>query len=382
MPFNVSYQLSVGQWSVNSADDARTEFLALETLLAMNAPDDVCRVTLYAPPAPQPGLLEQAVGAAANALGFGGGETEAKAFSVQVRGNDIKHGDALTLELTCGNRSGKIITGEVQLVESSLDVLRLVGRTGSQKLANTRLNQTYENQSLNQIVRNLAQQAGVDTGQVENGRTYAYLVIHDAKTLWQHICELAQRDGFDVYFDEENRLSVQKFSKTSPEHTFYYGIDLLDLRLTNHDPTTAHVRVSGESPASNQGTTTWHWLVKDPSSFQSDAGDGDKLLALQDGALRTKDAAETLAKVKLGIIKDQSSKGKLKLVGYPQVRLGDAIEIKNAPKPELNGLFKVTSIRHVVSKQTGFVTYVGFTGSGGAQEAGDLLGQLAGELGL
>jgi len=96
--------------------------------------------------------------------------------------------------------------------------------------------------------------------------------------------------------------------------------------------------------------------------------------------VRTKDAAKLLATSSLGAIKDQATRGRLKLLGAPQVTPGDAIEIKNAPKPELNGLFKVTSIRHVLNKRDGYLTFIGFSGQGGAQAAGGLLGGLAGNL--
>jgi hypothetical protein len=83
----------------------------------------------------------------------------------------------------------------------------------------------------------------------------------------------------------------------------------------------------------------------------------------------------------LGAIKDQATGGRLKLLGNPTVKLGDAIEIKGSPKPELNGLFKVVSVRHRYSKQEGFITIVDFTGQGGSKSAEGLLGQALGQLG-
>jgi hypothetical protein len=109
-------------------------------------------------------------------------------------------------------------------------------------------------------------------------------------------------------------------------------------------------------------------------------GQGVQTLAIQDGAVRTKDAADTAAAARLGAITDQAARGRLTLLGRPTLKLGDAIDIKNVPKTELNGLFKVTSVRHVYTKRAGFLTYVGFSGQGGAAKAGDLLGQLGGAL--
>jgi hypothetical protein len=380
----ISYNISIGSWSVNSAEDPRTELAELETQMSLNSPNDSCRISVYAPPAPQPSLLEQAIGAATSALGFGGsgGEKE-KAFSVQIRGNDIKQGDPVTIELTAGEKSVQVMAAEVQQIQSSLGQTEIVGVTGLQKLAQARLNQGYENQSLSQIVQDIAGQVGVSTGEIETGNTYPYLAIHDGKSLLTHIVELAKREGLDVYCDPDNQLTVKKFTKTSADHTFYYGIDLLDLHLFNHPPTSDQVQVSGESPSSNQGTETWHWLVKDPTSCQGKAGKGSKSLSLQDGAIRTKDTADSFAKAKVNALKNQATGGQLKILGNPTVKLGDAIEIKEAPKPELNGLFKVASVRHIFNKRDGYLTVIGFIGQGDAEEkSGDLLGQLAGALGL
>ncbi len=181
-----------------------------------------------------------------------------------------------------------------------------------------------------------------------------------------------------MYFDTSNQLTVTAFQKTSADHTFYYGIDVLDLELETIDAPVTQVVTYGESPASNQGSDTWHWLAKDISPFQGSAGSGSKLLTLDDRVIRTKDAADKFAASRLGTIKDHSSVGRLKLMGNPQVSLGDAFEIKSAKQPELNGLFKVTSVQHVFSKSRGYLTFVGFSGQGGAQQAAGQLGQLAG----
>ncbi len=375
----IHYKLSIGEWTVNSQDDPRTEFIAVELNHSIDSSGDSCRISVYAPPAPQPGLLDQAVGAAAGALGLGG-EGGEESFSVQVRGNAIKHGDQITVELTSGDRSGKVMTAGVQSIESSFGQTKIAGATGKLKLANTCVNQVYENQSLDQIVKDLANQAGVDTGQIETGSSYSYFVAHESKNLLGLIRELAMRDGLDMYFDADNKLTLKKFDKSSADHTFFYGIDILDLQLLNHQAGSDHILVYGESPASNQGSDTWSWLAKDLSSFRGEVGQGSRTIAIHDGAVRTKDAAKLLATSSLGAIKDQATRGRLKLLGAPQVTPGDAIEIKNAPKPELNGLFKVTSIRHVLNKRDGYLTFIGFSGQGGAQAAGGLLGGLAGNL--
>jgi hypothetical protein len=187
----------------------------------------------------------------------------------------------------------------------------------------------------------------------------------------------------DLYFDADNKLTLKKFEKTSADHTLYYGIDILDLRLMNTQASGDHLLVYGESPSSNQGSDTWHWFAKDLSSFRGELGQGVKTFAMQDSALKTKDAADSLATSSSGALKDQATQGMLKVLGNPALKLGDAIEIKNVPKPELNGLFKITSVRHVFNKRDGYSTWIDFSGQGGAAAAGGgLAGQLAGAIGL
>ena len=386
----VGYKASIGSWSIDSKADARTELTRIDVCHSMNSAGDAARLFIYAPPPKKKGLLDEAVGAAtdmaAGALGLGGGGAKSKAFAIKVRGNDVKHGDQLTIELTSGNRSGKVATLDVRAMRSSLGQTDIDAATGKRALANARVNQVYENQSLGQIVKDLAGQAKVATSTIDSGSTYPYIVVHESRSVFAHILDLARREGLDVYFDEENKLTVTKFSKTSADHIFNYGIDLLDITTLNHEPPSDHVLVYGESASSNQGSNTWHWLAKDLKPFRGELGSGAKIAALGDRALRTKDAADSQAKAKLGAIKDNATSGRLVILGNPMVKLGQAIEIKSAPPPELNGLFKVTSVRHRYGKQEGFLTTLGFTGQGGAKEAEGMLGQalgaLAGAVGL
>src|SRR5262249_857500 len=151
-----------------------TELVELETYASMDSPVNGCRIALYAPPAPQPNLLEQAAGAAASAIGLGGGGDADTGFSIQVRGQKVKFADKITIELTTDDASGTVMTADVQSVRSSFGLTEITGTTGMQKLASTRINQIYSSQTSNQIAGDLANQAGADTGTIDAGSTYPY----------------------------------------------------------------------------------------------------------------------------------------------------------------------------------------------------------------
>jgi hypothetical protein len=380
----VGYKLTIGGWSVDSSADPRTELVALDVFSSMATPADYVRVVVHNPPASAPDLLGQAMAAAASAvggaLGFGGGQAAPASFSTQVRGEKVEPGAPLAVSLTAGSRSGKVASATVQAIDVIDGSTAIVGRSGLQMLTETRLNQVYENQTQKQIVQDLASQAGVATGEIETGDRYPCFLADESRSL-ERICrELALREGCDLYVDAEGKLNVRKFTKTSPDHTFHYGIDVLELRAQKHQPTHDKVVVYGESPASRTGAQKWHWLVKDLSPFAGTAGDGKRVAALADGALRSKAAADRLAIARKGATTDLATSGRLRLLGNPTVKLGDAIEIKGVPDPALNGLFKVVALRQSLTKDAGYATWVGFTGQGGAAAAEGLLGGLAGAI--
>lgn len=378
----VSYKISIAGWTVDSSSDARTELVALETFTALNSPANTCRVSVYAMPGAAAAGAEGLSAAAATASGLAGGAA-GSSVSAQVRGQNVKHADAMTIDLTAGDVSARVMTAEVQAIHLSLGVLTVVGRTGMQRLAGARVNQVYENQSVGPIVRDLAQQAGVQVGQVDDGGTHPYVVAHESKSVLGTIKTLAAREGMDVYFDSDNKLSVRRLDRPGTAYTFRYGIDILDVWLASTQPPVDRVLVHGESPASQRGMDTWHWLARDLGPFRGQSGQGAWTLAVHEGAARTRDAATTAASARLGAIRDTSTVGQLIVLGHPRVKLGDAITIADSPPSGLNGDFKVQAVRHVFNKRTGFVTQIGFSARGGAPSPGAAgLGQLLAEVGV
>jgi len=200
--------------------------------------------------------------------------------------------------------------------------------------------------------------------------------VHESRSALEHIRSLAVRDGMDFYFDTDNKLTLKASNTSGPSHTFQYGRDILELQLLRRQAGSDHVRVYGESPASGQGADNWHWVAKDISPFQGEGGAGLRTLTLQDRVLRTKDAADRLALSKLAATQSYATRGWLKILGNPNVKLADIIVIEQAERPELNGRFKVTSVRHMLSKQAGYVTHVGLVSPVVAGTPGGGLGGL------
>jgi phage protein D len=386
MSLAVGYRVTLGRLTLDSSADPRTELLEVQARRVIGGPADRCRIVLHAPPAPQPGLLEQAVGAAMSALGLGGEGGAKPAFEVPVRGQPVRPDDPIVIELTSGDTSATVLTGKVEAVCSDFGRTTIVGHTALQTLAQRRVNQVYLNQSLGGIVRDLAQQTGITAGQIEVGETYPYFVVHESRSVLDHLLRLARGEGLDLFATAKDELAVRRFTKEAADQVLHYGIHLLDAEILRAAPAADAVRVEGESPASQRGADRWYWLAQDIGPFRAEIAGGKRNRAEQDGALRTKEAAERRAKALHGAAHDQAARARVRVLGLPAVGPGDAVQIQGAPKDELNGLFKVVAAEHRLSRREGYVTLLELTGQGGEKEAGGLLGAalgaLAGAVGL
>jgi prophage tail gpP-like protein len=325
----VTFNLSIGSWSADSASDPHTEVVSIETASALGAAATRCRITLYAAP------------------------SNGKQLSFQ-------QGDPITVELTAGDVTETVMTAAVKQVRSTLGTMVVTGRGTLEALATARVNAVYSNQTAQQIANDLASQASADVGDMDTGDTYPYFVAHESRSTLDLLRQIAGVEGMDLYASADGKLTMKRFTKQTADHTFKYGVDILDARIEERDPPTVHAIVAGESPASTQGNDAWYFLAKDASAFLGDSGSGVQLLATHDGAVRTKAAAKRLADATVAGIAAYTTAGRVVVLGAPAVKLGDAIAITDAPAPPLNATFKVTVVRHRFAKRSGLVTIIDF----------------------
>jgi phage protein D len=280
-----------------------------------------------------------------------------------VDGLAVAEGDPIALDLGyAGNGLSPVLKGAVRAVESGIATCRIEGLSPMTALLDLRLHQTYEKQTVGGIVSDLAGQAGLDVGQVEDGIDLPVYVVDDSKNAYEHARILAAKCGFDLYLDVDNKLVFKPFEKTRADHTFEYGLHVLAVDVQRQEPAYRRVEVWGESPASSQGEDAASWLTKKPQDFVGRAGSGEPLLRVQDRSIRTKAAAEASAQARLRQIEREALTGSLTVLGAPQVKLGDAVEVKGMPDAGANGIYQVRRIQHHLSKTGGFVTTIGWLG--------------------
>jgi phage protein D len=226
-------------------------------------------------------------------------------------------------------------------------------------------NETFENKTAGAIVRELAQRASVDVATVEDGSTFPAYVVDGRRSAFEHMLDLAELSGFDVYVDSDGAVVMERFVGGHTVHVLEHTKHILELDVLRAPPRASAAEAWGESPGSTRGTNAWAWLTKDFDDLHGSAGSGTPLLLLERPALRSAEAARRAADAALTAAQRRAVRGRVVTIGRPQVKLGDAIQLRDVPDEEANGNFQVRSVTHRLRKDTGFTTEIGFRDADG-----------------
>ena len=269
--------------------------------------------------------------------------------------------DPLTIELGFDDTLNRVFTGVVAEVIPEVTALRVVGLGATRALTTSRLGKAYTGQTAGQIVRDLAAQAKVKTGTVEDGISFPAYAVDERISLARNISRLAERCGFDGYILPTGELEFRRFTG-SVVHVFTFAQDILDISLSTRPERASDVVVFGESPASDQGDDAASWLTKGFKKGQAGGGRGPESLLVLDPAIRTTVGANLRAEGVLRRSRQLAKVGRLRALGRPEIVLGDALRIEKAPDDRMNDTFQARTIRHRLSRRFGLVTDIDFWG--------------------
>lgn len=280
---------------------------------------------------------------------------------------DVAPGDPV--ELSLGYDDPEIaFTGTVTDVRPSLTGAEVRALGGTLALLRLRTSAGYERRDAGAIVSDLASQAGMDTGTIDAGEVLPAYSVDKGVSGYTHAHALAVRFGFELYADREGRLMFHAPEAQGSAATYTYGRDVLSLAATNRQAD-LQPAVGGESPASDSGENTVHWLTID--ELKGAAADGSAALVL-DPAARTQDLADRFA-AGLATVEQRTRQAiRLRVLGRPQAELGELVGADGDLAEGLTGSGYVRSLRHVLDVRTGWTTELSVTTSAG----GDLLGGL------
>lgn len=281
-------------------------------------------------------------------------------FSSEID-ESFETGEPVSVDLGYENNNITIIKAKVAEIHRTLSKIELVGFNRIEKLTNLRITQSYEGQKAGEIISDICNIAGVETGKVSEGTKFFSCYLDRDKNCFEHLHELAKKCGFIVYMDWEGKLNVREASSSGANHTLTYGENLLECLNIEMKKKYTGVRVIGESPASSEGDDTASWLTKNEDIAKGEAGDtAGEILYLSDSSLRTQEAATSRAEAENLRMEKDALYGRLKILGNPELSPGDTFNIEGFPRIEENRIMFITGLTHRLSKTEGFLTAIDF----------------------
>lgn len=326
MRLRPTYRFVIGSSEVNaSADISRSTLVRLYVERSLDAPADRLELQLT----PAGGVRPEVSMDVAVELGFDG-------------------------ELT------PVFSGVITEVDPTITALHVTGRSTIEALLNLRLDQTYEGCTAGAIVSDLARRAGLPTGRIDDGIHFPRYVIDSRKNGARHVHLLAERCSFVTYVLPTGELLFRPFDRPEQTHVFKYGEDILQLTLSTRPELYAEVVVRGESATAAEGADASSWLTKNFQPGRATGGAGKQTLVFSDPAMLTSEAANSRATALLQRHRQRAATGTLRALGRPEVQLGDALRVENAPDERFNTTFQVRALRHWLSRTVGLITELDF----------------------
>jgi hypothetical protein len=316
----VSYQVKIGQLNFTGGD--KSQVIDLRSHSCLNVPVNSCRIILGMP----------------------------KDLTINLE-------DSISLQLGDDKIQSLVFTGKVSSVDWGIDRVIVYADSGFKSLITARLNVLFEKPSAGDIIKDIVQnRLKLPVAKIEDGLKFSVYTLGDRYLVYDQLQHLARQCGFDFYANTEDKAVFAQY-KAATTHECQYSENILTYTLDKVNKSITGVEIYGESPASQgQGEQAYSWLTK--KEVKGTAGSNSAMmLRLADPTARNQQVANKIAAAVLQSL-PQKSKGTLKILGNPQVKLGDAIQVSQMPISQQNGKFKITGVLHTLNRSNGFCTLI------------------------
>lgn len=289
-------------------------------------------------------------------------------------------GDPASLTLDSGEQKATVFTGTVDSIRRGFDEIRITALDAGGALARYRPSATYEQVTAATVIRNLAGDAGLSTGDLDDGVELAFYVADPSRTAWEHVARLAAWGGAMASVSSDNEVRSAVIDATQAEAALRYGREILSIQ---GDHTAAPVDawvVAGEGGAG--AASAPEALRPSTDFFAGHRPDGPALAKRWrfEPALRTARAAGSAGAAIQRQYTASRQAGRLRAILQPKLRCGSVIEIQDLPDGLPAGPVWIARVDHVVG-ENGALTSVRFFKGGDSFDPLALLGSLAGTVG-
>lgn len=287
-------------------------------------------------------------------------------------------GDAVEVKLDAGSGPTAVFTGKVAAIEAGTVGLRVLAHGAFTRLGQTEVEGSYENVSADFIIKDLIGKAGATAGTLAKGPTLAFWTLHRGPTALGHLRSLAALCGAGLFADGKGAIHCTTPQPGGTEHRFAFGETVIELAIRQCPPAFDSVEVWGEGAASAKGADRAHWLSTELSGVSAKAcitpdGQvqpgklGERPLRLRDGALRSGEAVEAVAKAWASEVAARLLRGSMEVFATPAILPGDRVEITGLPDEHPAAALlgdgqqlHVRGVRHRLDRQRGALTRLSF----------------------
>lgn len=286
-------------------------------------------------------------------------------------------GDPVTLSLDSGEGSSDVFTGVVDSVRRDPRAITVTAVDAGGALALFRPAVTFEQSTVGTVIETLCSDAGVDTGDVEDGPSLPFYAADPGRTALEHIARLAGWAGALARVAADGKLEATVVAGADPDVALLYGREVLALETVDAAAPIETFVVAGEAAASSAADS----LRPTNDFFGGSRPDGPSQTTVWtwEPALRTPAAASTASASLARLYKSSRQSAALHTWLQPQLRPGTVLEIQEVPDGLPGGPFWLDRVSHRLSA-AGASTRARLWSGGDAFDPASLLGSLGGLL--
>ncbi|MCP5157238.1 MAG: hypothetical protein H6983_23880 [Ectothiorhodospiraceae bacterium] len=264
---------------------------------------------------------------------------------------------AVSLTLGYDGDGETVFTGTVTETRDTLTEHRLQALGAQWMLARLRPSETFLAQSAADVVRALADAAGVAVARADAGERLARYHADGALDGFEHAKRLARLAGVDLLATRDGELVFSAPRPAASAVRLVHGINLIDACAREVPPAQTAFEVIPESAASSDGVDAETWIVKKARDLAGSAGEGPSR-RISTALCTTRDAAGALAEALAAEAASHARRLDALVPGLPEIELGDTVEVESMPEGRGDGTWLVWRIEHRLDTVAGFRTHL------------------------
>ena len=265
---------------------------------------------------------------------------------------DVSIGDDFTIGLGYEDQeSATVFSGNVSAIDYQPRMLSIEVESATCVLSRYYHAGSYVQQTIGDIVSDLAIQAGVTTGSIEASQSLAAYHVDERRAVWSHIVDLSNIGDLSLTTSAEGALEMREPKSRPVTSNFRYGAELLLWQAGPRQAAKIVPRAAPYGAGSEKGSEKWHILLKDPTGGSPDA----PVIVLP--AARDRETADGFSQAQESRKTRRGLHGRAIVTGTPSLRAGDVVAMVNLPTGD-DLTFRCRSVCHEISPDMGFTTHL------------------------